>query len=476
MYTSSLRIATSSPLADYLADVYGGDIALHDDVASAFSNFNWLYWSATPAFAANKASIRIWIFSEEYLQQRASSHDSWQGAGVLDDMGVGDGALHLSPDLGFFRWAQPEPAAALSEADGRRWMEVLRYGLGGNATKEDDIGGVWYYALHGSGFWLDLGRELDTTCDPRTVVGDGLHAVLRPREPHAPSKAHEPHQAAPVPVSIHCSRTSSSSSSGGGGGGGSNSSHTHAPARCQLAECRGRASCRSQATAAAQPGRAAHSTPPPSPPPLDLCIPGLEMERPAMLRSPIVTSPWVMGRAFDSVIKWSPQLFHWWRRASPKEVVDLRSYGTPRCSTVWSTIENHTANPRCANQPAFLPCGGWHPQRNASTLNVRTGWRARGSRCSGCTNDREGLNCGPHAPPARAAGKSATIFRDGWSQDPVQGACLRFPTFGKHGRITNRTARASAAEYTLVNHTAVSPKAFVELVQRQCLWAYFRWP
>ena len=40
-------------------------------------------------------------------------------------MQPGDGVVHMYRELGFFRWAAAEPAAAFALLDGRVWAEVL---------------------------------------------------------------------------------------------------------------------------------------------------------------------------------------------------------------------------------------------------------------------------------------------------------------------------------------------------------------
>ena len=139
----------------YLQDVYGGVESSMDA-----SQFTWLYWSSAAALA--KKPLRIWVLPNSYKDERPSLERA--ASELLDEMVEGDGVLHMYSELGFFRWVPGESPATFASHE-RRWAEVLR----ASVPKEDGTDGTWFYALHGSGFYLDLGRELDTTCDPALV-------------------------------------------------------------------------------------------------------------------------------------------------------------------------------------------------------------------------------------------------------------------------------------------------------------------
>jgi len=386
-----------------------------------------LYWS----FMDAAKPTRVWYFSFDYAQGKLNASSSiWHDPEVLDDMAEGEGVVHMYEDLGYFRWAPAEPPAAVAIAeDGRRYMEVLRGGVGGNLTKEDDVGGVWFYALHGTGFWLDLGRELDTTCDRRHVGGvlRYLHPEYMDNTKRSKEALAEYHRDS---VKLNCTPTIVESSSAA-------TSVTKSTTSCQMQACRAH-SCKQLHGSSAE-----------------LCIPGREHEHPPMLRSHIY-----MHRSFESVVKWSPALLHWWGRASPKELIDLRVYGTPRCLNLGS---NRTAtDPRCAQQPAYLPCGGWEPQRNASSQHIRTGWQAAGEPCSDCVNDRVNLNCGPAQPPAAVHAKSLRAYLNGSGLGPVRGVCLH---------------QWKSKRYRRRNLTAASPVEFLNSSRHMhCVHAYFWWP
>ena len=416
-------------LAIYLTDVYGATIPPD----AGLQNFNWLYWSSAAALASTSKPVRVWLFSREYMHEKTTSPKSewWTNAppSVRDDMAPGDGAVHMQRDLGFFRWGPPEPASAVTSRRGHRFAEVLRSGMGiSNTSKEDDIGGIWFYATHGSGFWLDLGRELDTTCSSVNAAvahSSTLHHLTPDNARRSKSQLADLHQ---HPIKLNCSTASGST-------------RVCQPHQCRLQSCRLVLSSDAE-----------------------LCMHGLEDSTPPMIRSRVATAPWTLHHSFDTATKWSPELFHWWLRASPKEVVDLRAYGTPRC---WATPRPA----RCQDQPYYWPCGGWEPQRNASSLNVRTGWQASGAPCSGCANDGPHLNCGPRAPPAAAHAKSIAAYTNGSGLGPVRGQCLLYRRRGHNTTVTD-----PAAEYKVVNRTAASPQDFMYKTQKHCAWAWFHWP
>ena len=74
----------------------------------------------------------------------------------------------------------------------------------------------------------------------------------------------------------------------------------------------------------------------------------------------VMTRPPQLRQQFEAVLKWSPSLHHWWGRASPREVVDLRDY---------SHLDSHpNSHPRKEHRRS-MPCGG--------TLHMRTGWQVK---------------------------------------------------------------------------------------------------
>lgn len=478
----------TDPWLPYLIDVYGARV--HERIAgtpeAVASRFDFLYWSSAPALAKTTGSLRVWHWWPGF---RPSSRDGMQ---------PGDGIVHMYRELGFFRWAPAEPQAALVSREGEAWAEVVRGGIGQNLSKEDDLGGVWYYARHGTGFWLHLGRVLDTTCDsrhrasssePRHLVPDTKEG--RQRLLHEPIKlscgVRRRRATAWAPANAASSSASSDSSP-------ARPDRTETPREqehhadepgtsCQPEACHEGTRCTSDPHAGRYSPR---------------CLDGLEDERPPMMR-------WMWGAAglrasFDTVVRWTPELWHWWRRSSPKEVVDQRAYGTPRCFHPDASQPNRSVSPRCSAQPRFLPCGGWEPRRNASSLNIRTGWQASGPRCSECSNE-EGvhLNCGPRTPPAAAQRKAVAAFANGSGLGPCRGMgmCRVLPPPRPHknrssvgvvphyGQLHRESVQQwqqwqrsnkSHPGFALTNHSAPNPEAFFRHAQAHCQWAWLWWP
>lgn len=491
--TEPFVVPPLTPWQTYLAEVYGASAGQQPiDV----SRFSWLYWSAP---AVDAKPTRVWVLSSEYKKRREELSERASHQALLDDMRPGDGTLHMYSDAGFFRWPPHDDdddatasagTAEWPDGSGRLWAEVLR----SSGPEEDDESGFWFYALHGSGFWLDLGRTLDTTCGAAHAYAahGGVEAPLHPdRDPsqtivslrcstaaEPPLDEEQPDATTDVASAAHHHHHTSSPDKEKGARGAPVAAAA-APRRgsCQPSSCAA-PSCDAARQQATREQQASAVDEEPE------CLRGLETMQPPMLHSPVTTKPRWLRHSFDTALKWSPSLLRWWARASPREVIDLRAYGAIRCDsaddgdkdgksgTAAGTHSNATGakapDPRCKYAPKLSPCGGWFPRFNASTQHVRVGWRARGPECADCTNDQLLLNCGPHVSPAAAHAKARRAFN---APAPVRGVCLLFPANG-----TDRTADAPAAAYARVHRTATSASAFAREASRSCLHAWFSWP
>jgi len=200
-----------------------------------------------------------------------------------------------------------------------------------------------------------------------------------------------------------------------------------------------------------------------------LCIKGSEYISPPMMHPPLPVLAYALQPlGFDSAIRWPPRLYFWWQRANMKEVVDARPHGMPTCL-------NGTCDPRYY----YTACGG-KTAANASSMHIRTGWRATGGACRGCVVDDLYLNCGPASPPHAAQNKSRDLFArgvlsacgdtaklvDGSGDGLVHGRCFHHrPSDGsKQPPATSPLNATSPAEFALAAR------------KRRCRYAFLWWP
>ena len=434
------------PWEHYFADVYGQQ---HAKVLAADPpSLGWYYLSAPLA-----RPVKVWYVG---WPQAASSSNL---EGVFTKIQAGDGFVKLYEELGFFFVSAAEPRAMVMRG-GTHWVEVLRLargskaaGRGARATAlcslhENDRTGVWYYAAHGSGFYLDLGRVLDHTCShppegaqrgvARNASLDSLRLRCDGREDGERCQARE------------CIDPTLNLNVESGSGGISTCAERKRWSSGELSDV--------------------------SPPML------ASLSAQALLhRTPRLSSAERLALPFESLVRWPPRVYRSMyrnlsRTANLKEVVDLRPHGTPACTKNATAVTGWTCA-WCDRLDTLLPCGGACPQARpppsipiprrtppcgASTQYIRTGWEASGGRCAECSNDaRRWLNCGPRQEPFAAHAKSTTLFNRTWPASVV-GRCL-------HADGSYSSLRTPSLQLMLAEVRARGARG-------ECPQAYFWWP
>lgn len=123
----------------YLHDVY--QIIPHHS-QEIVGRLYWMYWTAP-------FKGKIWYGAKHNRLDYDPNH------GVR----LGDGAIHMYKNLGYFVRRQTEPHFVLGDDD-HLWTEVIH-----KNNEEGDGSGGWYYILPGTGMWMSAkSKLLDTTC------------------------------------------------------------------------------------------------------------------------------------------------------------------------------------------------------------------------------------------------------------------------------------------------------------------------
>ena len=348
--SSSMGETQKYTWAEYFRDVYGDSIG---ETPVNVAELNLFYWSAP----FSPGTVRIW--SNFWLTGLPELETT-----IKDNVKVGDGFVHMYDSLGFWRVTRAEsPGIVL--LSGTVWAEVMRQSImDPSRPGESDATGVWYYVAHGSGFWLNLGRYLDTTCT------QGVNISRR----YSPVYSRD-------------------------GGGFDLICKKGVFERCQPAVCLNEPTC-----AAARAHKATGAG-------LDCKHNAVRQVSPPMLMTPRVPhNEHKRDDAFDSITRWPPLISPGWRRHNFKEIIDTRRYGTPDCKI--------NDGPWC-NSIFENPCGG--RKGRSSSQHIRIGWLASGKPCSSCQQNQKYLNCGSVQEPSAAHNRSLNA-PDGFT--PVSGRCF----------------------------------------------------